>query len=410
MSPELSLLRLFVRDKDHFTKYHGITSKLIFDKEIEVLYKLIAAYYTKYGTHSYIGSDELTSFFNLQYPTIKDKDLYTDLIDSIFFLDVSDSVIKDIISALVEKDYSNRIIDKLTPVLTENKTNILETIEEDLREYTNVFATSLDDENFFVEDSLQEILEKNITGDGIEWRLTCLQDALGSLRGGVLGHIAARPETGKTSFLASEISYFASQLSESECGLWINNEEKGSKVKLRLFNSILNSNTDKIVNNIDAAVDLFDKRGGNKIKIRDSAYVSLDDIRSMIKRYTPRFVVVDQGDKIKFAGAHRLDTPIMLKELYKQFREIAKEFDTPVITVGQAGFEAHGKKWIDESMLDYSRTGKAAEMDFIVCIGKTLGEEGANLRYLNVCKNKMTGRHPRLTVNFNEETARYEDL
>lgn len=57
-----------------------------------------------------------------------------------------------------------------------------------------------------------EALASNVQNTpGIRWRLDFLNKSLGSLRRGDFGFIFARPETGKTTFLASEAARFLEQ-------------------------------------------------------------------------------------------------------------------------------------------------------------------------------------------------------
>lgn len=63
----------------------------------------------------------------------------------------------------------------------------------------------------FVTSDLETIYEQTVKTPGLRWRLSTLNRMLGSLRKGDFGFIFARPETGKTTFLASEITHFATQ-------------------------------------------------------------------------------------------------------------------------------------------------------------------------------------------------------
>ena len=65
----------------------------------------------------------------------------------------------------------------------------------------------------FVSDDLEELVSSAIKKHGLRWRLNTLNKMLGSLRRGDFGFIFARPETGKTTFLASEVTFMAEQLS-----------------------------------------------------------------------------------------------------------------------------------------------------------------------------------------------------
>ena len=77
----------------------------------------------------------------------------------------------------------------------------------------------------------------------MRWRLKCLNQSLGSLRKGDFGFVFARPETGKTTFLASEVTRMVQQAKRPV--LWINNEEQSNKVMLRCYQATLGlSNTE----------------------------------------------------------------------------------------------------------------------------------------------------------------------
>ena len=352
-TPEALILRFFLKDKENLNRFSYVLSNIILDKEYTLLYKTIEMYYSAIETHTYISKDELTNYFDINYSMLKDKEIIHSLINFIYSLDVSDSLILEVIKNLVEKDTANKIINKLLPVISENKYGVLATVDEDLKQYLSLVSKQ-DQISPFIEHSLDALLEENVTGESLSWRLECLQNDIGGLRPGLLGHIAARVETGKTSFLASEISHFASQLKDDEICIWFCNEEKGTRIKLRLYNAVLNASTDRILSDVKAAQAAFDKRGGNKIKIVDGA-TQLSTIRQLCFEYQPKFIVIDQGDKVNFAGAGLMEGPARLKELYYRYRILANEFNTACLTVGQASAEAAGKKWIEMHHLDNSK-------------------------------------------------------
>ena len=166
----------------------------------------------------------------------------------------------------------------------------------------------------------------------------------------------------------------------------------------------------QVINHVDKATEAFITRGGAKLKLYDNAFISIEKIRQLIKMMNPRIVVIDQGDKIAFSGAVKLEGHARLKELYRMFRELAKEFDTHIITVGQASGEAAGKRWLEMHHMDCSKTSKPGEMDYIIGIGKTMSEDTEDtLRYLNFCKNK-DGQHARHIIQYDLAKSRYIDV
>ena len=72
----------------------------------------------------------------------------------------------------------------------------------------------------FVTDDLEELYETTVHTPGLRWRLPTLNRMLGSLRKGDFGFLFARPETGKTTFLASEVTYFAEQIEPATVSVW----------------------------------------------------------------------------------------------------------------------------------------------------------------------------------------------
>ena len=78
--------------------------------------------------------------------------------------------------------------------------------------------------------------------------------------------------------------------------------------------------------------------------------------------------------------------------MYVAAREVTKRHDIPVIGITQAGAEAHGKLHFGYEMLDNSKTGKAGEADWILCIGMEAIEANEGIdsgyRVINIAKNK----------------------
>jgi len=66
---------------------------------------------------------------------------------------------------------------------------------------------------------------------------------------------------------------------------------------------------------------------------------------------------------------------------------------------------------LNQSMMEGSRTGKAAEADLMVLIAKNPvvdgQEEEDTMRHLNVVKNKLSGWHGVVHCDLDYKTARY---
>ena len=117
------------------------------------------------------------------------------------------------------------------------------------------------------------------------------------------------------------------------------------------------------------------------------------------------------GDKFAVSGSYaRPDEALKACAIYA--RQIAKTYDCAVLYMSQLSAEAEGRAQLNQAMMEGSRTGKAAEADLMILIGKSASVEGQEeespLRHINIVKNKLNGWHGMVNCNLNNQTARYE--
>jgi replicative DNA helicase len=283
-----------------------------------------------------------------------------------------------------------------------------------------VVGSSSEDESKdqeFVSDDLEELVNAAIKKPGLRWRLQALNRMLGSLRPADFGFIFARPETGKTTFLASEVTFMAEQLGEEDGPvLWLNNEEQGSKVKIRCAQASLGIPMTDLFRDVKRANAAYQAKVRGKLKMVDDAGLSKRKVESLCKSLKPRLIVIDQIDKIKGFDNDRED--LRLGAIYQWARELAKTYGCSVIAVCQADGTGENQKWLTMAHVANAKTAKQAEADFIIGIGK-ISEPGYDtIRYLHASKNKLMGdedsdpslRHGRMEVLIEPEVARYKDL
>jgi replicative DNA helicase len=347
----------------------------------------------------------------------KDVAYYEGVIETLDKLEVSTQSTNVLLQSFVEnkllKEISLAAYDVTEGRLSKEKFNeLLDSFsaEKSIKVYEDEFE--------FVSDDIEQLLVETFRKPGLRWRLNTLNQMLGSLRGGDFGFIFARPETGKTTFLASETTFMAEQLSE-ESGpiIWLNNEEKGSKVKIRCYQASLGASLAAINSNPVAARNAYMKKTKGKHMILNPAgSISKTMVERICKQYKPSLLIFDQIDKIVGFEADRED--LKLGAMYQWARELAKEHDCAVIGVCQADGSGEGQKWLTMGNVANAKTAKQAEADWIVGIGKVADVGYENLRYLNASKNKLAGdedtdptmRHGKREVLIKAEVARYEDI
>jgi replicative DNA helicase len=118
-------------------------------------------------------------------------------------------------------------------------------------------------------------------------------------------------------------------------------------------------------------------------------------------------VVVDQLDKMSIDGTFAR-TDEKLRAIYTGAREIAKRRNCAIVAVSQASADAEGRYEVTFSMMENSRTGKAAEADLIIGVGKsdTVDSEDHS-RGICISKNKITGWHGTIGAILDPQTSRY---
>lgn len=266
----------------------------------------------------------------------------------------------------------------------------------------------------FITDDLDELVNDSLSKPGLRWRLNTLNAMLGSLRPGDFGFLFARPETGKTTFLASEVTHMAGQTDRPV--LWFNNEEQGNKVMLRCYQATLGCTMTELYRDLKGNKQKYRELTKGNIKLYDSGTIHKKQIEAMCKQFKPGLIIIDQIDKIHGFDNDRED--LRLGAIYQWFRELAKTYGCAVIAVCQADGTAEGQKWLSMAHVANAKTAKQAEADWILGIGKIHEVGFDQIRYLHASKNKLIGdsdsnpelRHGRMEVIIEPDIARYRDL
>jgi RecA-family ATPase len=116
------------------------------------------------------------------------------------------------------------------------------------------------------------------------------------------------------------------------------------------------------------------------------------------------------GDKLaNMAGHSRVDEALKANAIFA--RRIAKRHDCAMFYMSQLSAEAEGKIVLNQSMMEGSKTGKAAEADLMLLLAKNpqLSDQAEedNQRHINISKNKLTGWHGIVHCEFDYKTSRY---
>jgi hypothetical protein len=396
---ELIIIRnlLIVNNYNKYRQYIRVKKE---DLELSNLYSILDDLITSLNRD--VTLDEFKLSVLAKFPK------YTELLSQIEHAEISDDVLTPAIQQLVDraKAYDLALIAIDVSEGTKPPSAILDF-------YDKMADGHKVEEIEYVTDNLEDLYNETVHKPGLRWRLPTLNKMLGSLRQGDFGFLFARPETGKTTFLASEATYMATQTEKPI--LWFNNEEQGNKVKVRCYQACLGYDIFNLYKDRPAAFTEYMKQTKGLIKIIDRADIHRRFVENICKQMNPSLIIFDQIDKVKGFDSDRED--LRLGAIYIWAREIAKRY-APVIGVCQSDVTGEGKKWLDMGNVANAKTSKQAEADWILGIGAVHDIGLEHIRYLHLSKNKLSGdedsdpklRHGKLEVIIKPEIARYAEL
>ena len=414
---EEQIIKLFCTDKEYYSKYYKYVNLNYIKSNYTSHYKLfnsIDSYYNAYPDKENISTTELEIQYNSNYllQESERKEL-TLLVTRIFEAEITN---KDAVINLLNEHRRRGLAGDLAKLALDVEDGSADP-QSLIEKFKDFEVDEVTDKKFdFQNMSLKHIYDEQDNYPGLRWRLNWLNKSLGSLRKGNFGFLFARPETGKTTFLASEITHMIKQTDGDI--IWFNNEESNRVVADRINQAFAGVERRILKGQQQAAYEKqYEDIVGNRIKLVGNEITESTDpkkIEEILKATNPALIIFDQIDKIKGFKADRND--LELKAIYQWAREIAKKY-APVIAVSQASGEADGKLWLTMNMVDGSKTSKQGEADWMLGIGKEQ-DNTSRLRYFNILKNKLPGdddtlpdlRHGSTQVLIKPEIARYEDI
>ena len=386
---ELALIRTLM-DKEFYENNKGIrTPDNLFSKDLRGIKRTL-----DYAMDTYersITPAELEGlFFTHNVLTTANKDSYRELFKRInkaepMSPDIAQEVMGNMFQKLVGEEIAN-----LGVKYVNGAENTLEPVRKIIEDYQDDFMPNLKID--WGDISIDTLLEKADIQAKWKFNISSLQRRIEGVSGGHLVLIGARPNTGKTSFHASIIASEGGFARQGANCIVLCNEESYDRVGARYLSAASNMSMDEVKGNYALAATRY-KPVHDNIKIKDSTGKDMRWVEAVVKAYQPDILVLDMGDK--FASKGSADSHVYLKDAAIHARNIAKQYDCVIIWMSQLSADAEGKVYVDQSMMEGSKTGKAAECDLMVLISKNPQVEGQDeqdpQRHLNIAKNKLRG-------------------
>ena len=392
-------------NKKFYTKYKGTISSTIFSGDISSLYSTIQKAHSKYEED--IKVDELyslhTAIFNPAL-TRAAKEKFSELVEDIKeVVEPSQEIAKDIMRILSDRDLAQRIAIEATEIFNGKEGNFNEISTMIDKHKTN----TSEDKNPAVTNDVSKVIELLDVTTKWKFNIPVLKENVGGIGGGNLMIAFARPETGKTAFwvsLCTAPEGFCSQGAKVHAFI---NEEPAIRTQIRAISAYTGMTRDEILFDRVQAQRIWSEIKDN-ISMFDTVDWSMDDIDAHCEKHKPDIVVIDQLDKVNVSGTYAR-TDEKLRQIYTSVREIAKRRDCAVIAISQASADAHNRNSISFDQMENSKTGKAAEADLIIGIGRNGNTDLENkIRTLCISKNKINGYHGEPVCTIRRGISRYE--
>lgn len=413
---DLSLLRI-AKHREDFMRLRGRIPDSALDAQTKALLDDYAKYFQKFPEHKNIDMNVFLSMFRAWHPGLKDdKRSAFEAVLTSASKDLDADAREKIMRALMEL----RLATDMAKLAEDFSEGDLPNLWAELQRVTNEFKrdTQIKDEEDFIKTDIESILDVEADDDnGWKWRLECLNTSMRNLRRGDFGIIAGRPDQGKTTFVASELTYMGQQLTGDEHVLWLNNEGVGEKIIARIWQSALGATRSQLMELKKRGIirGAYERVMGDmhRVRIKDVHGWDCFKVEGLIERTRPSIVVFDMIDNIRgFGDAARTD--LGLERMYAWARELAVQHGFAGVATSQISNEGDNMQFPTMNMLKDSKTGKQGACDFQIMIGSKYDPGYSKVRWIGVPKNKLrreTGpADPRATVKYEPMRGRYEDL
>jgi len=412
---DMVLLRI-LKNRKEFFQIHDRIPKEALDKTTVMIIEDFAAYFEKLPDATKIDVQYFLPFFRSR----RGKDMSEEgIIEYERILPkLRTNVPEDERKAIMVQMLELRLSTDMAETLSKYEAGDIPNLHAELTRIENEFAVDAEIKvTDFIKTPIEELMLEEGNEDGIKSRLTVLKEAMRGYRGGDFVIIAARPDRGKGTFIASETTYFAPQLPDDQNILILNNEGPGKRVVPRLYQAALGAPLSVMREYMDdkslrrryiEAVGRVDR-----IRVVDIHGFDTYAVENIVRQNNAGVVVYDMIDHIRgFRNEARTD--LVLEEMYKWARTLAVKYNHVGMATSQISNEGDGMLFPTLGMLKDSKTGKQGACDAMIMIGNSNDPGMQSIRGIGLPKNKLRREgfpgDPRAQVTFKPGIARFEDM
>lgn len=414
MALDLMLLRI-VKKREDFYRVRGRIPDSAIDAQTRALMADYGKFFEKFPDAKEINFDEFLPMFRAWHTTLTDEQRAT---YEAILRNASKPVEDGTRSVIMREVLELRLATELANLAVQHEEGNIPNLFAQTRKIMDAFKADVGiKEGSYIDDDIDDLLRETASTEGVKWRLRCLNESMRPLQPGDFGIIAGRPDRGKTTFIASEITHMAGQLPMDQNVLWLNNEGPGKRIIPRLYSSALGVNRTMLMQLMEKRMlkEMYRRVMGRMDRIRVVDIHGKDNfsVEQEIEAHNAGIVIYDMIDNIRgFGDAARTD--LGLERMYQWAREFAVSHGHIAMATSQISNDGDGMQFPTLGMLKDSKTGKQGACDFQIMIGASNDPGYENTRWIGTPKNKLrldTGpSDPKAAVLYKPMIGRYADL
>lgn len=378
--------------------YKSVPSGMV-TAETQAMLAWFQCYYSAFPEQEAIDVDELISLVRLRCGTASREQLALTIhMCQRLREEVPEASIQGILGQLHELDLSGRAGALLSKYNAGEEVDLAYELNKLSAETVRALSQSAPTD--YIDTSIDDLLNEISEDKGIKLNhIALLRENITGLQGGALIAIAARPDKGKTSFIAALVTAVAAQCVEffgvDRPILWLNNEGSGKRIIPRLYQAALQKDLTEIIqlSNSGELGAAYCKAIGapqNYIRVKDMHGASLAQVEQVIEAMNPCMVVHDMAANYRTSGVQGGNKTDALELTWQSLRELAVQHDHIAAATIQISAEGGNMLYPPYSALKDSKTGVQGAADIVLMLGSLDNPDAQNLRGLSTPKNKFS--------------------
>lgn len=201
--------------------------------------------------------------------------------------------------------------------------------------------------------------------------------------------------SGKSAIAVQALCDFAY---EGHTVLYVGNEDPAERMIIRIICNLVGIPLSEAERDMEGVTIEAKENGYDNIIFAEKSPGTVSDVRKLCEKYKPKVCVVDQARNLipdKRKGAfedNQAEVMYQLRMLYKELRVVGVSI-TQAATKDLRGKDITTKLKLEQSDVFGSKVEVAAQADVMVGAGANDQMREQGRLFINVCKNKATGKH-----------------